>query len=109
VILHVVALRWKDGVSNDDVARLCNELITFRGRVDCLIDYRFGPDLGLRPGNADFGIVALVESPEALAAYLDHPAHQLLVKDVIAPMSASRTAVQITVEGALQVPDRHQA
>lgn len=109
MIVHLVTFRWKDEVSADDVARLCDELVAFRRRVDGIVDYRFGSDLGLRPGNADFGIVAVVESSEALQGYLDHPAHQELYKRVIGPMVASRTAVQIAVEGALAVPDRQEA
>ena len=55
-------------------------------------------DLGLRQGNADFGLAALVATPEAIAEYLDHPAHKDLFSRVIAPMCESRTAVQIEVD-----------
>ncbi len=109
MILHLAEFNWKDDVSAEDVAQLCEALVAFRRRVDGIVDYHFGSDLGLRPGNADFGIVAVVESPEALHGYLDHPAHQELYKKVLGPMIASRTAVQIMVEGAVAVPDRQKA
>ena len=105
MILHLAVFRWKEGVTPDDVARLCEELAAFRTRIDCIIDYQFGADLGLRQGNADFGVAALVESPGAIAEYLDHPAHKELVSTVIAPMSESRTAVQIEVARS-RWPDR---
>ena len=98
MILHLVAFRWKEGVTSAAVAHLCEELAAFRQQVDCILDYRFGPDLGLRQGNADFGLAALVATPEAIAEYLDHPAHKDLFSRVIAPMCESRTAVQIEVE-----------
>jgi hypothetical protein len=97
VILHLAIFRWKEGISPEDVARLCEELAAFRQKVDCLVDYHFGPDLGLREGNADFGIAALLASPEDLGAYLEHPAHHELVDKVLGPMIASRQAVQIEV------------
>ena len=97
MILHLVTFRWKEGVSPKDVAHLCEELAAFRQKVDCLVAYHFGPDLRLRKGNADFGIAALVGSPEALAEYLEHPAHHELVSQVLGPMSASREAAQIEV------------
>ena len=97
MILHLVNFRWKEGVSPADVAHLCEELATFRQKVDCLVGYHFGPDLGLRQGNADFGIAALVASSEALDSYLEHPAHHELVGKVLGPMIASRQAVQIAV------------
>lgn len=97
MILHLVTFRWKEGISTKDVARLSEELGVFRQKVDCLISYDFGPDMGLRQGNADFGIAAVVASPEALVEYLEHPAHHELVGQVLGPMFASRQAVQIEV------------
>jgi Stress responsive A/B Barrel Domain len=97
VILHLVSFRWKEVVSKKDVAHLCEELAAFRQKVDCLVGYHFGPDLALREGNADFGIAAVVGSPEALVEYLEHPAHHELVGKVLGPMIASRQAVQIEV------------
>jgi hypothetical protein len=97
-ILHLVVFRWKEGVTPAAVGHLCDELAAFRKQVDCIVDYRFGPDLGLRQGNGDFGVAALVESPEGIAEYLDHPAHKELFSRVIAPMCESRAAVQIEIE-----------
>jgi Stress responsive A/B Barrel Domain len=94
----MVAFRWKEGVTQSDVGRLCEELGAFRQKVECLVDYRFGPDLGLRDGNADFGVAAVVETPAGLAEYLDHRAHKQLFSDFIAPIMASRTAVQIETD-----------
>jgi hypothetical protein len=98
MILHLAVFRWKEGVTADAVAHLCDELAAFRKQVDCIVDYRFGPDLRLRQGNGDFGVAATVESPDAVAEYLDHPAHKELFNRVIAPMCESRTAVQLEVE-----------
>ena len=97
MILHLANFRWKEGISPEDVAHLCEELAAFRQEVDCLVGYHFGPDLGLREGNADFGIAALLASPEDLGSYLEHPAHHELVGKVLGPMIASRQAVQIEV------------
>jgi hypothetical protein len=97
MILHLVSFRWKEDVSSNDVAHLSEELAVFRQKVDCLVGYHFGPDLGLRQGNADYGIAAVVASPEALVEYLEHPAHHELVGQVIGPMTASRQAVQIEI------------
>jgi Stress responsive A/B Barrel Domain len=98
MIIHLVAFRWKEGVTPEAVADLCDELAAFRRKVDCIVGYHFGPDLGLRQGNADFGVMAAVRSPEDVSEYLDHPAHKELFTRVIAPMCESRTAVQIEAD-----------
>ncbi|HTT88754.1 MAG TPA: Dabb family protein [Acidimicrobiales bacterium] len=97
MVLHLALFRWKEEVTPDAVAHLCDELAAFRRQVDCILDYHFGPDLGLRQGNADFGVAALLGSAERVPEYLDHPAHKELFTRVIAPMCESRTAVQIEV------------
>jgi hypothetical protein len=102
VILHLALFRWKEAVTTGEVDHLCDELANFRRQVDCIVDYHFGPDLGLRQGNADFGVAALVGSPGRVAEYLDHPAHKELFSRVIAPMCESRTAVQIEVDEPLK-------
>lgn len=56
--------------------------------------YRFGPDLGLDPGNADFAIVADFDSVEGYRAYRDHPAHQAVLTGRIRPILARRAAAQ---------------
>ena len=98
MILHVVTFRWRDGVTNEDVDALVTDLDAFRQTVGALlVDYRFGRDLGLRPGNGDFAVVALVGSPDDLRAYLDHPAHKELVARRLGPMTETRLATQIEV------------
>lgn len=99
MILHLVTFRWKEDVSASDVEALCKELAEFIGGIEGVVEYRYGPDLGLRADNADFGIAALMTSEEALTGYLDAPSHKDLVARVIVPMAAHRTAVQISVDG----------
>ncbi len=99
MVIHLVTFRWKEDVTPGAVAGLCDELAAFRRQVGCLVDYHFGPDLGLRQGNADFGVMAVVGTPAEVSEYLDHPAHKELFTRVIAPMCESRTAVQIEAPG----------
>ncbi len=97
MILHVVTFRWKEGVADADVAALCEDIERFRQKVGSLLDYRYGSDLGLREGNGDFAVAALVASPEGLEEYLDHPAHLELLANRLGPMIETRLAVQMEV------------
>ena len=95
MIMHLVTFNWRPDVTNDDVVAVIEGLSSLPAQIPELLSYRFGPDLGLREGNADFAVAAVVESPETLPGYLDHPEHARIVKELIAPLIATRQAVQI--------------
>jgi hypothetical protein len=94
MIMHVAVFTWREGTTREDIARVEAALSRMPAAVPALREYRFGPDLGLRPGTADFAVVAVIEQAE-LARYLDHPEHQRVVREVISPLLATRTAIQL--------------
>lgn len=92
--MHVAVFTWREGTTPEEVARVEAELARMPSVVPALRAYHFGPNLGLRPGTADFSVVAVIEQAE-LGSYLDHPEHRRVVREVISPLLASRTAVQV--------------
>ncbi|TQM36991.1 Dabb family protein [Pseudonocardia cypriaca] len=94
MISHLAVFRWHDDVDPADVERLCAALATLPAQIPELASYRFGPDLGLRAGNADFGVLAQLPDAAAVATYLDHPAHQDVVRTFTSVMVAQRATVQ---------------
>ncbi|MGY1644180.1 Dabb family protein [Geodermatophilus sp. SYSU D00703] len=97
-VLHIAMFEWKPEVTREQVAALCADLATMPGLIGGVRSYRFGPDLGLREGNLDFGVVAELESAADVDRYLDHPAHRRLVEQHILGMAAARRAVQIDLD-----------
>ncbi len=95
--MHLVTFTWRPDVTNDDVVAVIEGLTSLPAQIPELLSYSFGPDLGLREGNADFAVAAVLDSPESLPAYLDHPEHVRILKEFIAPLIASRQAVQIDI------------
>lgn len=93
--MHLVTFTWRTAVTNDDVVAVIESLTSLPDQIPELLSYHFGPDLGLREGNADFAVVALLESAQTLPAYLDHPEHVRILRAFIAPLIATRQAVQI--------------
>jgi hypothetical protein len=93
VIVHSVQFRWNDSVTDEAVGELEDSLRAFVKLVSGVRSYRFGRNLGLRPGTADFALVAYFDKPEDVSAYLDHPAHIELVKRCIDPILKERTTV----------------
>lgn len=94
MVTHLAVFRWKDDVDPADVERLCAALAALPEQIPELISYRFGNDLGLRVGNADFGVLARLPDAAAVATYLDHPAHQDVVRTFTSVMVAQRSTVQ---------------
>lgn len=97
MIMHVATFTWRPEATNDDIVAINEALTSLPDLIPELISYNFGPDLGLREGNADFAVVAVLESPETLAGYLDHPEHVRVLNEFIRPLIATRQAVQIEV------------
>lgn len=97
-IQHLALFRWNSEVTPEQVATFCDVLQEFRAQMPVLVSYRYGSDLGLRAGNLDFGVAAVVAEPAQIAEYLDHPRHQAIAKDYISWMVAERFAVQFEIE-----------
>lgn len=97
MILHLVVFTWREGTTADDVARLEAALRLMPDLVPQLAQYHVGADLGLR-GNADFGVAAVLAQDD-LAAYLDHPEHVRIGRELIGPILGTRSAVQIPYAG----------
>lgn len=96
-ILHVVTFRWKPEVTSGDIERLHEALARLPAMIPQLARYEHGRDLGLKTGNVDYAICALVRSAEDLELYLTHPEHARVVREQTSQMFASRQAVQLSV------------
>jgi hypothetical protein len=97
VIKHIVIFKWREDVSEADVAAVLEDLHALSSAIDALESYLAAPDLRLTEGTGDLAIIATVASPEALRSYLDHPQHVAVVARLRA-MAASRTAVQVSAD-----------
>lgn len=99
MIRHVVTFALTEGTTADDLREVEEALGTLPGLIPELISYEFGRDLGLKAGNGGFAATALVEKPEHVASYLDHPEHVRISHQVLGPHVAAKTAVQFAVPG----------
>ena len=90
---HIVAFSFTEG--SDAGARAEEALTALAQQVPEVRDFRCGADAGVSAGNADFGIVAVFDDEAAYERYRDHPEHQRIVKEILAPNLTSRTCVQL--------------
>ncbi len=95
MILHLAAFTWIDTVTDDDVAALTAALTEMASGIPELRSYIAGPNLRVRPSTADYAVAAIVDDEDALAGYLDHPAHKAVYESHLGWMIAERHAAQL--------------
>ncbi len=99
-VRHVVLLTWKEGTDAAAVRAVAEGLAALPDAIPELREYRFGADLGIADGNADFAIVGDFDDVEAWRRYQEHPEHQRVIVELIRPILASRAAVQLAAPGS---------
>jgi hypothetical protein len=94
-VRHLVLFRWRDEVTDEDVAAVDEALAALPAQIPSLRGYHHGADLELGEGRWDYGIVAECDDIDGWRAYDQHPAHQQVVQGMLRPRIAERAAVQI--------------
>jgi hypothetical protein len=98
VVRHVALFRWKPETTAADVSKLEAAMHQLPSKIPCILSYRFGRDLGVIDGNADFAVVADFADQEGLATYANHPDHQAVIQNLIRPILAQREAIQYVID-----------
>ena len=93
-IRHVVTFRFNEGTTPEQIAALTEGLGRLPGAIPEIADYRFGPDVGINEGNGHIAVTADFVTLADYLVYRDHPEHQAVIRDLIAPILAERIAVQ---------------
>ncbi len=91
---HVVLFRFRPDADAEQVVALAKGLGELPGLIPEIVDYRFGPDLAINEASWDFAVAADFADTAGYLTYRDHPAHQRLITDLVAPIVAERASVQ---------------
>ena len=95
---HVVMFQWKPEATSAAQAAAADALTELGQQIDVVRNYQFGPDAGLAGANWDFVLVADFDDEAGYLTYRDHPAHQALIADMLAPIVAQRAGVQYRLD-----------
>jgi Stress responsive A/B Barrel Domain len=98
VVRHVALFHWKADTTAEDVSKVEEALHQLPTKIACIQSYRFGRDLGVQDGNADFALVADFVDQEALETYANHPDHQAVLTTLIRPITDRRVAIQYVID-----------
>jgi len=94
---HVVILGWKDGTTAEQRATVVARLRTLPSKISAIRSYVVGENAGVDPDTADLAIVADFDDVAGYVTYRDHPDHQTVIREVIAPIISTRMAIQHNV------------
>ena len=98
MLVHVVCFKWNRTLEDSDLKSIEAALVVLKEAVPQLIEYQFGPDLGLAGAkNWDYAIVAKFADEEGWRAYDSHPEHDRVRAEVFKSIIAERAAVQFSV------------
>ena len=82
MINHVVLLKFKPEVKEDDIENLEKLMDNLPNSITEIHSYEFGRDVVRSDRSYDFGLVALFANTEALARYQVHPDHLVVLEKV---------------------------
>jgi hypothetical protein len=85
MLRHVALFTLKE---ESDPAALARALAAIRRAVPGVLSASWGPDAGLRPGNAGFTSVWEFEDDDAYRAWDTHPEHERIRREQILPQVA---------------------
>lgn len=94
VLHHLVMIHVADGTPDESVDAMVAALRELPSLIPSIESYSVGRDAGLREGNAAVGITATFEGADGWREYVDHPDHQRVISEHIAPISTARQSVQ---------------
>lgn len=92
--VHIVTFKWRDGFAPEPVVSGLLDLAPHLGGVQ---QYLCGSDIGFLPDTYDTAVVGVFDSSEHFLAYRNHPEHQRILNDLIAPNLADKTTVQFEI------------
>ncbi|MCK8675325.1 Dabb family protein [Rhodococcus sp. HM1] len=91
---HVVTFIWKKDITDERIESFDNALDAISTSIPEVVEFRYGRDLGLKPGIGDYAISAIFEDVPGFRAYLAHPDHVRLVEEFISVMAESYSSIQ---------------
>ncbi|MDT5015468.1 MAG: hypothetical protein QOD39_1628 [Mycobacterium sp.] len=92
---HIVTFKWKLPDQSAKAAAAADALRAFVATLDGVESYLCGSDIGVSPSSFDFAVVGTFTTKADFESYRDHPQHQRIIREHIAPILGDRTVVQL--------------
>ncbi len=97
MIRHIVLMKWKENTPDQAVRAVSDAFARLPPLIPEIRAYKFGPDLGIYPGNADYLLVADFDNQEDFKSYANNQDHIELMKSVSMPIMESFNSAQFEI------------
>jgi len=94
VLRHIAMFRFVPGTTDEQIRHVAEGLRELPGQIPQIRAYDVGPDAGLRDGNHEFAVVADFDDVDDWREYVEHPAHQQVIAELITPIVSERVSIQ---------------
>ena len=89
--IHAFNFKFKDGVSDNEMAELMNELAGLKKKIPVLRELLVGKNEARLHRGFQYGQISVFERKEDLMAYNKHPEHQKFVRKIIPKLAGGNT------------------
>jgi antibiotic biosynthesis monooxygenase (ABM) superfamily enzyme len=79
-VFHVFAFQWKPEASEAQKNKAAKDISALQGQIPGLLETHVGPNISPRGKGYTFGGIMRFNDQASLDAYVQHPAHQALLK-----------------------------
>lgn len=94
MLTHVVLITLKEGVTEEQADAALAALAALPAAIPEIRSLSCGRDAGISQTDVALAMVATFDNADDFAAYRAHPAHQAFGRDVLLPISDTRTISQ---------------
>jgi|TARA_B110000116_G_scaffold272059_2_gene294990 hypothetical protein len=96
--IHAFNFKFKNGVSNDEIAELMSELASMKEKIPVLKELLIGKNVAHWHRGFQYGEIAVFEKKEDLKIFDKHPEHQKLVKKIIPKLDSGHAMDFIPID-----------
>ena len=94
-VTHVALFTWQPGTTDEQIRELTEALTGLPALIPEIRTFRVGPDAGVSPANDAYAVVATFDDLDAFRRYAGDPQHRDVIERLVAPIVATRHAVQL--------------
>ena len=106
--VHLFYFKFKDGVSDHEIAELMKELASSTKKIPVVKEFMVGKNVAHRTHGFQFGEIAVFEKKEDLEIFERHPEHQRIVRK-IGPKLVHGVAMDFVPIGGAALADDHSS